>query len=563
VVDFGVSEMFERDAEMVTAKSAGSPAFMPPELCVAKHGDVSGKAADIWSMGVTLYCLKYGRIPFEKSGIFDLYEAIKADTPDLSTETDEDFRDLMMRILEKDASKRIQMPELRVPQSNKWKTIVANKVQAHPWVTKRGTDPLLSEAENTAILVDPPTEAEMNAAITKNMRNLMTVVRAAKKFKALTANKKPNPAMVSILGDQLPAKFSQPPTRIQRKPVPLPHLEHKSHSVTEFDRDHREGLLVVDGVHREIITQDLTPKPSPTLQIPTRSTKALSDPPKAAEDLNSDSDDLSVQIPTGEDGEVIDLEKLPPFRSRRHWAHTTDEVGQRGHARDPLANQLYLFIGPSTFSGPGSEWDRGSSFVPDEDDIPIVSESPGAADVDIYETAYRDEVERILARAKAQEKEPNIYLTRRMDQRLLAISGRAGRWVASAEEAASNIDYYTQFSARRAKVTEVSRALRQAAREEYERHRKEKKSAIAQAKEEKAKSKEDEGAESIKSETGQKSPETVDSPVPMSAGHRESFRASSSLLKGKAVDKGRLAKTSFKGFVDAVKSRTLSRDESN
>ncbi len=35
---------------------------------------------------------------------------------------------------------------------------------------------LLSEEENTSDLVEPPTEAEMNAAITNNMRNVMTVV---------------------------------------------------------------------------------------------------------------------------------------------------------------------------------------------------------------------------------------------------------------------------------------------------------------------------------------------------------------------------------------------------
>lgn len=65
-------------------------------------------------MGVTLYCLKYGKIPFEKTGIFELYEAIKTDTPDLETESDEDFRDLMTKLLEKDPTKRITLPELRV-----------------------------------------------------------------------------------------------------------------------------------------------------------------------------------------------------------------------------------------------------------------------------------------------------------------------------------------------------------------------------------------------------------------------------------------------------------------
>lgn len=116
IVDFGVSEMFEKTSEMLTAKSAGSPAFLPPELCVARHGDISGKAADIWSMGITLYCLRYGKIPFEQSGVVQLYESIKNDQLDLSSEVDGNFKDLMQRILEKDPSKRIQMPELRVGQ---------------------------------------------------------------------------------------------------------------------------------------------------------------------------------------------------------------------------------------------------------------------------------------------------------------------------------------------------------------------------------------------------------------------------------------------------------------
>ena len=114
IVDFGVSEMFEKNSEMLTAKSAGSPAFLPPELCVVKHGDVSGRAADIWSMGVTLYCLKYGKIPFQKTQIFDLYDAIKADEPDFSNENDQSFLDLMHKLLDKNPATRIKMSELRV-----------------------------------------------------------------------------------------------------------------------------------------------------------------------------------------------------------------------------------------------------------------------------------------------------------------------------------------------------------------------------------------------------------------------------------------------------------------
>ena len=114
IVDFGVSEMFEKHDDMSTAKSAGSPAFMPPELCVAKHGAVSGKAADLWSMGVTLFCLRFGRIPFEKMNIMELYDSIRGDELHVDDEVNEQFTDLIHRILEKDPQKRITMEELRV-----------------------------------------------------------------------------------------------------------------------------------------------------------------------------------------------------------------------------------------------------------------------------------------------------------------------------------------------------------------------------------------------------------------------------------------------------------------
>lgn len=112
-MDFGVSEMFEKAEDMRVAKSAGSPAFLPPELC-GKHGEVSGKAADIWGMGVTLYCLRYGKIPFHRDGLLEIFEAIKGDEPHFPEDENPDFVDLMKRLLEKDPDKRIKMDELRV-----------------------------------------------------------------------------------------------------------------------------------------------------------------------------------------------------------------------------------------------------------------------------------------------------------------------------------------------------------------------------------------------------------------------------------------------------------------
>jgi [calcium/calmodulin-dependent protein kinase] kinase len=48
--------------------------------------------------------------------------------------------------------------------------------QEHPWITKNGTDPLLSAEENTADLVEPPSDIEVHHAITTKMGNLIVLV---------------------------------------------------------------------------------------------------------------------------------------------------------------------------------------------------------------------------------------------------------------------------------------------------------------------------------------------------------------------------------------------------
>ncbi|KAK1773603.1 kinase-like domain-containing protein [Copromyces sp. CBS 386.78] len=168
IVDFGVSEIFEKTDEMKTAKPAGSPAFLPPELC-AKHGDVSGRAADIWSMGVTLYCLRYGKLPFACDNQLEMWEAIKTEEPQFPPGEKPEFLDLMHKILEKDPAKRITMNELR----------------EHPWVTKNGQDPLLSEEENCSEPIEVPNALEVNHAVTRRMSHLFCVMKAISKFKNL------------------------------------------------------------------------------------------------------------------------------------------------------------------------------------------------------------------------------------------------------------------------------------------------------------------------------------------------------------------------------------------
>ncbi|PGG96626.1 CAMKK/CAMKK-META protein kinase [Polytolypa hystricis UAMH7299] len=423
IVDFGVSEMFEKDSEMYTAKSAGSPAFFPPELCVVRHGDVSGRAADIWSMGVTLYCLRYGRIPFPKESILEMYEAIRSDDINLDDETDEEFKDLMRQILEKDPAKRIDMTELR----------------NHPWVTKGGSDPLLSAEENTADLVSPPTEEEMESAITKNMGNLMAVVKAVRKFKKLI-----NPAgaePVSILGQDVESNFVQPPLMMEEEERP----DFGRRPIRQYPRRRLAAgrqIQAIAGAGAEEANAEITELKPQSSERDGAITSATGTTRSSISRL-ADSR-LLPQLDTVNAN--VSTSSTPPSQGSRADTPSKQSFteGTRGHARDPLEEHLYLYIGPSTFSGvPGDHGyvppdylsahavtDPGVADAENEfsspfpvDQVPIVSESPGAAEIDIYETAYKEEIERITKRSlELHSPVPRVYLTRRVESKKSSLS---------------------------------------------------------------------------------------------------------------------------------------------
>lgn len=68
------------------SKTAGSPAFFAPELCYqGEDAGVPGarhritKAIDIWALGITLFCLLFGRPPLDADNEYQLYQMIPRD----------------------------------------------------------------------------------------------------------------------------------------------------------------------------------------------------------------------------------------------------------------------------------------------------------------------------------------------------------------------------------------------------------------------------------------------------------------------------------------------------
>ncbi|CAO3612882.1 unnamed protein product [Mucor fragilis] len=194
IVDFGVSEMFVKGDDALKS-TAGSPAFMPPELCTADRGEpISGKAADIWSMGVTLYCLVHGRVPFSNESLLSLHEMILNDPVQYSKNLSENLIDLLQKLLEKDPSKRIRMQDIR----------------NHAWVTNNGQEPMVSEEDNCHSILSEITDEDIRGAIT-SVRHIFTVMQAVARFKrhsrSLSANS---------INSMMDSGIQRPPTKTQK-----------------------------------------------------------------------------------------------------------------------------------------------------------------------------------------------------------------------------------------------------------------------------------------------------------------------------------------------------------
>ncbi|KAK7414659.1 hypothetical protein QQX98_006516 [Neonectria punicea] len=73
------SEAKDFDDDLELAKTVGTPAFFAPELCYTDIDQEQPKVSeqiDVWSLGVTLYCLIYARIPFLAEDEFQMFRKI-------------------------------------------------------------------------------------------------------------------------------------------------------------------------------------------------------------------------------------------------------------------------------------------------------------------------------------------------------------------------------------------------------------------------------------------------------------------------------------------------------
>ncbi|KAL7844065.1 hypothetical protein SRHO_G00226040 [Serrasalmus rhombeus] len=159
IADFGVSNQFE-GADALLTSTVGTPAFLAPETLSETRKNFSGKALDVWAMGVTLYCFVFGVCPFMDERILSLHQKIKTQPVELPEHADvsDDLKDLLFKMLDKNPETRITVPQIKV----------------HPWVTRHGAEPLPPEDDNCCSLIEV-TEEEVENSV-KHIPSLATVI---------------------------------------------------------------------------------------------------------------------------------------------------------------------------------------------------------------------------------------------------------------------------------------------------------------------------------------------------------------------------------------------------
>lgn len=147
LADFGLakklrvetSDIDDSDFKLVgRAKSfVGTRRYMSPEHLTSSHASNAGYGApsDLWALGVSLYLLLTGKYPFA-SGVSGgnsgaIFQAIKHEQLQFPEHVSEQARDLITALLERKASERITLKE----------------VKAHPWLAGIDWTKLREEAD--------------------------------------------------------------------------------------------------------------------------------------------------------------------------------------------------------------------------------------------------------------------------------------------------------------------------------------------------------------------------------------------------------------------------------
>ena len=107
-VDFGLSNIYDPDKALST--SCGSPVYSAPELIEGKK--YVGPEVDVWSLGINVYAMVVGDLPFADSNLTALYESILKGKYVVPEFISQECRNFLGKLLVLNPKKRITVSQI-------------------------------------------------------------------------------------------------------------------------------------------------------------------------------------------------------------------------------------------------------------------------------------------------------------------------------------------------------------------------------------------------------------------------------------------------------------------
>jgi len=109
IVDFGLSYYVSSKERTVT--DAGTEAYLAPEVFTGNSGNADPFKLDVWSLGVILYALVHGKLPFNRADTETCCK-LNAEGPLFKEETSSGYRRLVVGMLTPDPEKRVSVADI-------------------------------------------------------------------------------------------------------------------------------------------------------------------------------------------------------------------------------------------------------------------------------------------------------------------------------------------------------------------------------------------------------------------------------------------------------------------
>lgn len=108
LIDFGFAEKFD-DVDSPLNNYCGSPNYIAPEIVRKEEFTCS---SDIWSLGILVYLLNFGKFPYEDDNVDSLLKRIATEPISIPEVEADDLKEILEMTLQRDPSKRASIKEI-------------------------------------------------------------------------------------------------------------------------------------------------------------------------------------------------------------------------------------------------------------------------------------------------------------------------------------------------------------------------------------------------------------------------------------------------------------------